>query len=77
MCALFFILLRKQSIFFPESLLYLKLNDFIVTYERSLFMDFNKLAEMRDRDNLFAAFLGIKTKKVEEGYAEVELELRP
>ena len=29
-------------------------------------MDFNKLAEMRDRDNLFAAFLGIKTKKVEE-----------
>ena len=48
-----------------------------MTYERSLFMDFNKLAEMRDRDNLFAAFLGIKTKKVEEGYAEVELKLRP
>ena len=40
-------------------------------------MDYNKLAEMRDRDNLFAAFLGIKTTKVEEGYAEVELELRP
>ena len=27
-------------------------------------MDFNKLAEMRDRDNLFAAFLGIKTKNL-------------
>lgn len=40
-------------------------------------MDFHKLMEMRDRDNLFAAFLGIKTTKVEEGYAEVELELRP
>lgn len=40
-------------------------------------MDYNKLMEMRDRDNLFAAFLGIKTTKCEEGYAEVELTLRP
>lgn len=40
-------------------------------------MDYNKLIEMRDRENPFSVFLGIKTTKIEEGYAEVELDLRP
>lgn len=40
-------------------------------------MDYNKLIELRDRENPFSVFLGIKTTKIEEGYAEVELELKP
>ncbi|MBQ5708843.1 MAG: PaaI family thioesterase, partial [Anaerotignum sp.] len=40
-------------------------------------MDYNKLIEMRDRENPFSVFLGIKTTKIEKGYAEVELALRP
>ena len=40
-------------------------------------MDYKKLAEQRTRSNPFALFVGINITKIEEGYAEVELKLRP
>lgn len=40
-------------------------------------MNYEKLIQMRDRQNPFSVFLGIKTTKIENGYAEVELKLKP
>lgn len=40
-------------------------------------MDYNKLVEQRNRENPFAAYVGIVTTKIEDGYAEAELTLRP
>lgn len=40
-------------------------------------MNYKNLIQMRDQENPFSVFLGIKTTKIEEGYAEVELKLRP
>ena len=40
-------------------------------------MDYNKLVELRNRENPCAAYVGIVTTKIEEGYAEAELTLRP
>lgn len=40
-------------------------------------MDYNKLTELRNRENPFAAYIGIKTTKIQDGYAEAELTLRP
>ena len=40
-------------------------------------MNYQKLAEYRNKANPFAQYVGIVTTKIEEGYAEVELELRP
>ena len=40
-------------------------------------MDYTKLVELRNRENPFAAYVGIKTTKIEDGYAEAELTLRP
>ena len=35
-------------------------------------MDYNKLVEQRNRENPFAAYVGIVTTKIEDGYAEAE-----
>lgn len=40
-------------------------------------MNYEKLIEIRNQENPFSVFLGIVTTKIEEGYAEVELTLRP
>lgn len=40
-------------------------------------MDYQKLMDFRNRANPFAQFVGIVTTKIEKGYAEAELELRP
>ena len=40
-------------------------------------MDYQKLADYRNQANPFAQYVGIVTTKIEKGYAEVELELRP
>lgn len=40
-------------------------------------MDYDKLIAFRDRENPFGAFLGIKTTRLAEGFAEVELTLKP
>lgn len=40
-------------------------------------MDYQKLMETRDRENPFAAYVGIATTKIEEGCAEVTLRVRP
>lgn len=40
-------------------------------------MDYNKIIEYRNKGNGFSDFLGIKTIKMEEGYAEGELPVKP
>ena len=40
-------------------------------------MDYQKLREQRNQTNPFAQYVGIVITKIEEGYAEVELALRP
>ena len=45
--------------------------------ERSLHMDYQKLAEQRNSTNNFARHVGITTTKIEHGYAEVRMELQP
>lgn len=40
-------------------------------------MDYNKLIKLRNLENPFAAYVGIVTTKIEKGYAEVELVIRP
>ena len=40
-------------------------------------MDFEKLRELRNRENPFAAFVGIVVTEIREGFAQAELSIRP